>query len=89
MAAIKICMGSSCYVRGNKDNLSLIEDFLRENGLEERVGLVGSVCERRCAEGPTIAIDGKVYTKMDGAALLDVLRSHLEEWRQNPEDSIN
>ena len=31
---IVICMGSSCFARGNEVNLRIIEDFLRENGLE-------------------------------------------------------
>ena len=31
---IVICMGSSCFARGNEENLRVIEDFLKSNNLQ-------------------------------------------------------
>lgn len=70
---ITICMGSSCFARGNRRHLTLIEQFLEERGLSESVLIRGSRCEERCAEGPSIAIDGIMYQGLDEGLLLDVL----------------
>ena len=74
---IIICMGSSCFARGNRNNLPLIERFLIERGLDQRVEIRGSRCEERCAEGPNILIDGKPYSNVDEGALLDLLEAHF------------
>ena len=38
---IVICMGSSCFARGNEENLRVIEDFLKSNHLEADVLIFG------------------------------------------------
>ena len=38
---IVICMGSSCFARGNEENLRVIEDFLKSNNLQTDVLLSG------------------------------------------------
>lgn len=32
MTVIKICLGSSCYVRGNDKTLNLLENYVKEKG---------------------------------------------------------
>ena len=53
---VEICMGSSCFARGNSENLQAIEAYLTENGLEDRVELIGHLCLGRCKEGPNLRI---------------------------------
>ncbi|MDD3695612.1 MAG: (2Fe-2S) ferredoxin domain-containing protein [Lentisphaeria bacterium] len=72
---ICICMGSSCYARGNEANLALLESFLAEHGLSDSVCLSGRCCACHCSLGPNISIDGKVYHHVDSATLLTLLRS--------------
>ena len=74
---IVVCMGSSCFARGNNANLELIERFLEEQSLHVTVRLCGSRCEDCCAEGPNVRIDGKLYHHVDRGMLLDLLREHL------------
>lgn len=62
--SIVICMGSSCFARGNDRNLEVIETFLSGNGLEAEIFLRGSRCEGRCPDGPNITIDGKAFNKV-------------------------
>ena len=37
MKSILICMGSSCFARENRENLGLIEEYLRSHKLEDSV----------------------------------------------------
>jgi len=36
---INVCMGSSCYARGNRDNVEIIQAYLKEKGLDTQVEL--------------------------------------------------
>lgn len=77
MKKITICMGSSCFSRGNGEHLELIEDYLAQRELEVEVELTGFRCRNECAEGPTLEINGKVYHKVDPGMLLDLLEYHF------------
>ncbi len=78
MNEIQICMGSSCFARGNKQNLHVVREFLRERGLEARVVVRGGLCHGRCSLGPHLIIDGHAYEQVDPNACLDLLRRHAE-----------
>ena len=51
---IVICMGSSCFARGNRKHLLMIEQYLADHGLTESVVLTGSRCEDQCRCGCNI-----------------------------------
>lgn len=42
---IKVCMGSSCFARGNLNNLDYIENFIKENNLDADIDLFGAHCQ--------------------------------------------
>lgn len=70
---ITVCMGSSCFARGNDRNLELIENYIKNNGLNAEVELSGARCEGRCATGPNIIIDGVEYHEVDEEKLNELL----------------
>ena len=72
---IVICMGSSCFARGNEKTVEACESFLAERGLKDEVDvdLGASLCTGRCAEGPVVVVDGKVYTRVDPLVMRDIL----------------
>ncbi len=76
-ATIKVCMGSSCFARGNAKNLQLIQRFIAENNLEAEIELTGLRCCDNCAKGPNMTIDGVEYNNIDPGSLLDILEKHF------------
>ncbi len=76
---IVICMGSSCFARGNKRHLVTIEQYLAGHGLADSVCLSGSRCEDHCCTSPNICIDGNLYSEVTEEALPDLLNRHLAE----------
>lgn len=72
---ITVCMGSSCFARGNDQNLEFIEKYIKEKGLEAEIELAGNRCEGKCATGPNIIIDGIEYTEMNEEKLEKILKS--------------
>lgn len=74
---ITICMGSSCFARGNDKNLKVLEDYIQKNKLTEVVKLYGSGCENQCSSGPFIKIAGKKFRCPDSGTLIDILNTEL------------
>ncbi len=74
---IVICMGSSCFARGNERNLAFCEKYLAEHGLRDEVDceLSGSLCTGNCAAGPVVIADGRIYTRVDPGVMKDLLDS--------------
>lgn len=77
MKEIKICMGSSCFARGNGENLDYIEAFINGNNLDVEVEIVGLRCEDKCAKGPVVEIEGVEYTNCDLEKLKNILKERL------------
>jgi len=77
MRKIVVCMGSSCFSRGNQRNLEYILGFLVHHNLSMKVELCGSRCENKCSMGPFINIDGKPFAIRDQESLEMILRNEL------------
>lgn len=72
---IKVCMGSSCFARGNMNNLEYIENYINENNLEADLDLVGAHCQNKCENGPHIFVDGENYDEVDEEKLQKILEN--------------
>lgn len=75
---IKVCMGSSCFARGNAKNLQIIQEFIDKNNLDATVELSGLRCCNNCSKGPNISIDDKEYNNLDGGTIIDILEKHFK-----------
>lgn len=73
MTVIKVCMGSSCYVRGNDKILSFMEDYIKTHSKDVDIKLVGCRCTNLCQEGPNVYVDGKKYSRCTKEELIKVL----------------
>lgn len=72
---IEVCMGSSCFMRGNAENLKFIESFVASHNIHSKIDLFGSRCKRECDKGPNVVIDGVSYHNIG----LNELEEILEE----------
>lgn len=76
---IEVCMGSSCFARGNNKNLEVISTYIKDHQLDAQVVLSGLRCCDRCSGGPNITIDGVEYNNVDSGSLIDILEKIFEE----------
>jgi len=76
---IKICLGSSCFSRGNKMTLQLVQKYLKDHQLERDVILKGSHCFSNCSAGPTMKIGEKVYEQVNSETVLEILEAEFGE----------
>ena len=60
---IKICVGSSCHLKGSADIIELLQKEIAERGLEKQIELAGSFCLGTCNRvGVTVQVDDEIHT---------------------------
>lgn len=80
---IELCMGSSCFSRGNAQLLEQVEAYIEAHP-ELVLDLSGHLCLGDCSQGPNIRIDGTVHRGMKPDELIEKIRSRSKET-----DSVN
>jgi NADH:ubiquinone oxidoreductase subunit E len=69
---IRICLGSSCFARGNKKMVQVIQQFLLQYHLEDKVIFHGSHCF-----GPMIQIGEDLIHSHDPDEMKRMLKNHF------------
>lgn len=75
---IRICLGSSCFARGNKEMVKEVEAYLHRHHLDEKIVLKGSHCLGNCADGPNISINGQITGHIDKSNIIKMLDEKLK-----------
>ena len=67
---LHICLGSSCFSRGNKDVVAFIKEYLKKNHLEDKVVFKGARCMGNCSKGPNMKIGEDI--RIEGITLAGI-----------------
>ena len=70
-------MGSSCFSRGNRNTLQVIQRYLKDHHLENEVFLRGNHCFSDCAKGPVLTVGTHVYEEVTQESVLEILEKEL------------
>jgi NADH:ubiquinone oxidoreductase subunit E len=74
---IRICLGSSCFSRGNKTTLQVVQKYLEDHHLERDVILKGNHCFDHCSNGPVLMIGDTIYEQVTGENALEILEAEF------------
>lgn len=59
---IRVCIGSSCHLKGSYEIVELLQKAVEEYHLENEVTLAGSFCLGKCSRiGVTVQIDEEIH----------------------------
>lgn len=75
---IVICLGSSCFARGNKQIVQVIQEYLKINKLENSVYYHGNHCFGKCDKGPFVKIGEKLFENVNKDNINEVLDKTLK-----------
>jgi biotin synthase len=75
---VAICMGSSCFSRGNRLAVGALKDFIQRNKLSDRVELEGHLCEGQCKEGPNVKIGAEPCRRLQPEEVITRLRREFK-----------
>lgn len=79
---IVVCLGSSCFARGNAENLSTLRDYA-SHGEGSAVRLNGCLCQDECRQSPNIRIGGTLHHGVTPDRLQLLLRQLREPWDES------
>jgi NADH:ubiquinone oxidoreductase subunit E len=70
---ILVCLGSSCFSRGNSENLTILKEYAQNYDRRISVRLTGSLCQDQCENGPNLKIGGELHHCVTAANLAELL----------------
>jgi NADH:ubiquinone oxidoreductase subunit E len=76
---IVICLGSSCFARGNNALIKKIQHYLEMKGLHDKVNFKGDHCFNNCSEGPNILIGQRMFSAIDENNIEEILDEGLND----------
>ncbi len=82
LTELTICLGSSCFARGNKQALTVIKDYLKRNELEDKVHFKGNHCFGKCNKGPVLQIDERIIEGVTVENLPGILDRELTKLKE-------
>jgi len=75
---VVICLGSSCFARGNKQLVRIVNDYLRDRNLMNVVRFHGERCFGQCAVGPSLKLDSIIKERLDEDSIIAILDAFFE-----------
>lgn len=73
---IAVCMGSSCFTRGNNEQaIATLRQSVESLGLTPNIS--GHLCEDQCTMGPHLTIEDTLYSNVQPSCFLQLLKHHL------------
>ena len=75
---VVICLGSSCFARGNKQLVKIVNDYLRDRNLLNEVRFHGERCFGQCAVGPSLKLNRVIKERLDEETVIAVLDEFFE-----------
>jgi NADH:ubiquinone oxidoreductase subunit E len=76
---IILCLGSSCFARGNDDIIPHIKRFISRHELDDKVEFRGDHCFSNCSEGPNLMIGSKMFSQISVQNIDSILEEGLQE----------
>ena len=57
-----ICIGSSCHLKGSRQVVEKLQALVKENHLEDKVELGGTLCMGDCVNVVNVTVDGEKHS---------------------------
>ena len=70
-----VCLGSSCFARGNSENLDLLKSYERSHEHRASIHLTGCLCQDQCRQSPNLKIGGRSHHGVTADGLHELLDS--------------
>lgn len=74
---MQICLGSSCFSRGNREVVAFIRDYLKKNHLDDRIIFKGARCMNLCSNGPNLKINDRIIESVTISRIEGILEKEF------------
>ncbi|MCR4431428.1 MAG: NAD(P)H-dependent oxidoreductase subunit E [Tepidanaerobacteraceae bacterium] len=77
MKTIRVCVGSSCHLKGSYDIIRELERLIRQHQLDQQVELKAQFCFGHCTKPVSVKIDEKGPYSVDKDKVEDFFRQKV------------
>lgn len=74
---IRVCVGSSCHLKGSYMIIKRLQELIKENGLEKEVTLKGAFCMGKCVDGIPIEIGDELVLQASIINIDEIFAEHV------------
>jgi len=71
---VVVCLGSSCFARGNSEVLAMLQQYAQKSGSNPLLHLAGCLCQDQCKQGPNLKIGDEFHHNITATSLRELLR---------------
>ncbi len=61
MVEVKVCIGTSCHLRGSYNVMMSFKQLIEHYNLHDKINLAGQCCTGCCQDGVSVTVNGKEY----------------------------
>ena len=77
MVEVKICVGSSCHLKGAPGVVEEFKRLISEKGLKDQVKLKASFCQNNCTQGVNITIDSEKVSNVGPEDVEEIINKKI------------
>ncbi|WP_144428539.1 (2Fe-2S) ferredoxin domain-containing protein [Defluviitalea phaphyphila] len=59
---VEVCIGSACHLKGAYEVVSILEQLIKKNNLQDKIIVKGSFCLGNCTKAVSVRINNKIYS---------------------------
>lgn len=59
---ITICVGSSCHLKGSRQVVQQLQNYIEQHCLQDDVELSGAFCMGNCTRGVSVMLDDELFS---------------------------
>lgn len=75
---VKVCVGSSCHLKGSGEIVELLQKAVADYNLEDEVTLAGSFCIGKCnRQGVTLQVDDDIHVGITTENFKEFFNEHV------------
>ncbi len=74
---IKVCVGSSCHLKGSYDVIQKLKEMIEVSGVKEKVELKASFCLGNCSNGVSMRIDEEAIQNVTPANIEKIFNEKI------------
>ena len=79
MIEVKICVGSSCHLKGSAKVIEAFQNYIAQEGLEDDVELKASFCMGECIHSVCVEVDGEKIRDVSPDNVSDLIKEKILE----------
>ncbi|OQY31524.1 MAG: ferredoxin [Spirochaetaceae bacterium 4572_59] len=74
---VKVCVGTSCFLRGSQEILSNMKDKVDQEDWKDRIALKATFCSENCNYGPTVTVGDRKINKATIDSVVEEVENQL------------